>query len=300
MSFARQLVLGVVALVFLTLVTGRVAIVALRQTTSVQEAVARDFATDLMAVERLRFEAEHLVAATRGYLLRHDDLVGERFAKLIRQFEQLLEELHGRGLDAESQSYLGRIDTAAADYIATAKTLSTHQNELLEFLENTLSPKRELLQHYLAEFVRHQQNIFEDELRDARSSATHAQVTVMLTTGLALLLSGGSRRSCMRKLARMYAREQAAAAVAMREANARQELLAVVSHDLRNPLNTITLGASVLAESTPATAPGRRQVTAICERRRANDPPDRRAARRGAHRRRRRSSCIAARSPSAS
>lgn len=263
MSFARQLVIGVATLVLITVITGAVAIVALRDTTHVQEAVARDFATDLMAVERLRFEAEHLVASTRGYLIRRDHAGGTKFTDQSRELERLLDDLHARGLDEASQSFLHRIDAAAADYIATTKQVPAHDSDALGFYEEALQPKRELLQRYLTEFVEHQQNIFEEELRSARSAASSAQVTVVVTTGLALLLSTGLALVVMRKLGRLYTQERAAARLAQREATARQEVLAVVSHDLRNPLNTIVLASSLLDSAIDAQHPLRRHATAI-------------------------------------
>jgi signal transduction histidine kinase len=52
-----------------------------------------------------------------------------------------------------------------------------------------------------------------------------------------------------RKLSAQFARSRAAAEAARRATAARDELVAIVSHDLRNPLATITMGAGLLQET---------------------------------------------------
>ena len=56
--------------------------------------------------------------------------------------------------------------------------------------------------------------------------------------------------------ARLYLESQQAV-------RAREEVLAIVSHDLRNPLSSVTLGASLLQMSTTLTADDREQIDAI-------------------------------------
>ena len=80
---------------------------------------------------------------------------------------------------------------------------------------------------------------------------------------------------------------------AQRESAARKEVLAVVSHDLRNPLSAIVMGASLLNETLPEMGPGpRRQLGVIRKCGRSNDAHDRRVARCRADRCRLRSAFI--------
>src|SRR5262245_3987347 len=62
MSFRRVLGAGLTALIFMTVLTGTMSIVSLRGSSTIHEAVARDFEQDLLAVERLRSQAEHVAA----------------------------------------------------------------------------------------------------------------------------------------------------------------------------------------------------------------------------------------------
>ena len=79
MTFRSQLAAGHIALLVVTIVTGTASVVALRTTSTRPERVARDLATDVIAVQRLRFVAEQLVATSRGYLLTGDPATLERF-----------------------------------------------------------------------------------------------------------------------------------------------------------------------------------------------------------------------------
>src|SRR5690606_25588570 len=69
--------------------------------------------------------------------------------------------------------------------------------------------------------------------------------------GLVLVLSVGLAAMVLRRLDALFRAEQEATANAKREAVARQEVLAVVSHDLRTPLTTIVMGSTLLAEALP-------------------------------------------------
>jgi PAS domain S-box-containing protein len=66
----------------------------------------------------------------------------------------------------------------------------------------------------------------------------------------------GRRTGVALQSARSYRDAQAATI-------ARDEMLAVVAHDLRNPLNTISMGSSMMLEMTDASTPGRRQFEII-------------------------------------
>ncbi len=265
MSFGKLLLVGVATLVFITLATGAVSIAALHRTTMMEENVARDFATDLLAVERLRFQEEAVVASTRTYLLTHDSLADERFTQATEEFKTLLTELHARGLDRPSELLLKRLDAAAMDYMTSAKALASKQPGAPVAFESIIAPKRELFEQQLTEFVELQQQIFDSELRAGRASATNAQIEVMVSTALGLVLSAALAVIVMRNLTRHYDRERTANEAAQREAAARKEVLAVVSHDLRSPLNAIVMGASLLSETLPATGTPmhKRQLAAI-------------------------------------
>jgi signal transduction histidine kinase len=103
----------------------------------------------------------------------------------------------------------------------------------------------------------------------ARESAVSARAVArsmawVLTTGLGgLLLSVALGLTVFRRLAQQFRREEAARQEAIRAAAARQEILAVVSHDLRSPLGAILIGASLLERGIAPDSKARRQLDAV-------------------------------------
>ncbi|MGH9887622.1 MAG: sensor histidine kinase [bacterium] len=79
---------------------------------------------------------------------------------------------------------------------------------------------------------------------------------------MAILISTVLTLVSIRKLNAHYAREQEATELARRAVGARDELLAIVSHDLRTPVQAIAIAANILSE-TGVSAAGRRPLTTI-------------------------------------
>jgi signal transduction histidine kinase len=113
-------------------------------------------------------------------------------------------------------------------------------------LESSLSPARERFEDSIATMLRAEQAEFEHASRHARVFAGRTQQLVMIATGVGIGLSIALAWLSIRKLRGHYERERAATASAQRSSDARDELLAIVSHDLRSPLNAIGLIASLL------------------------------------------------------
>lgn len=256
MSFRRLLLAGVAILVFITVATGTVAVVALQNASSTHEHIDREFAANMLSIEDLRAQSEALIAARRAYVVQRTADNGERLAQTTARFRRLLSELHERNQDPASIAYLTAIDQAATEYIDATAIGNLDEDRLLATFEN--------FEHSVGHFVDQQDQEFDDQLAQARSATSRQQATVLATTGLVLALSVGLAVLVMRRLDWQFRAEQAATATAKREAAARQEVLAVVSHDLRTPLSTIVMGSALLEEVLPDAPRGpSRHVKAI-------------------------------------
>lgn len=243
MGFRRLLLAGIALVLFITVVTGTVAIVALHGATDRYERLGRELAEDLIGVEQLRAQAEELVATRRQYMKSSDPISRARMTAAATRMRQLLAELHRRNLDAASVRELQRIDKASADFTDDATARTEDVDGLMASFDR--------FEQEVTEFVDHQANRFDDDLDRARVTSSRHELAVMLTTVLGLLASIGLATVVMRKLGQQWREAQAATAVAKREAAARQELLNIVSHDLRSPLTAVTMGAALLAETQP-------------------------------------------------
>jgi signal transduction histidine kinase len=265
MRFRGQLIAGYAALLCVTLVTGTAAVTALRTTSMRLERVARDFTTEVSAVQQLRFEAEQLVAASRGYLLSADPKALDRFTSVSQRLNASLAVLRRRpelavdvaGIEQVSRAY---VDTA--DQAARRRTAASNPLTIIPFFESTLAASREQFEDAISRFVTREQNDFDLEAQHSRSFAARTQGMIVIATALGLMLSVLLAWASIRRLSAYYTREQAATAAARQAVAARDELVAIVSHDLRNPLATIAMATSLL-EETLEVAHVRKHVVAI-------------------------------------
>lgn len=265
MRFRSQLVVGHTALLFATLLTGSVAVVALHVANARVETVTRDLSTDMMTVERLRFQSEQLVATSRGYLLTGDGSTLTRFDDAARRLDTSLAQLRRRPDMARD---VDQIEAAMHTYIREAReaagrrTSANNPLAVLPFFEETLQPTRDRFEDAIARFVQREQDDFEGEWRAAHDFSHRTAGMLAVTTAFAIMLGVVLAWISIRKLNAHYAREREATAVARRAAAARDDLLAIVSHDLRTPLATIAMGTTLLDETVEGPRP-RKHIGAI-------------------------------------
>lgn len=96
-----------------------------------------------------------------------------------------------------------------------------------------------------------------------RMCAAHATV-VPVERDVEKLLAESLQRE--HDLARQYRLERAARLAAEEATHAREEILSVVSHDLRNPLGTIIMGASTLRDALDPADPKASRMVSIADR----------------------------------
>ena len=267
MQFRRQLVIGHSALLFVTTMIGATAMIAMHVASVRLERVAGDLAADMIAIERLRFQAEQVVATSRGYLLTGDPHTLERFEDAVTRVDSSLATLEHRRADLGDDD-ITRIDDATRTYVAAARraaerrTKTDDPRDVVPFFETTLAPARDRFESAVTGFVQREQSVFEQACGQARDFADRTPKIIGATTALAIALGIALAWLSIRKLNAHYAREREATIAARRAADARDEMIAVVSHDLRSPLAAISLGATLL-DTTIVDAPARKQLAMI-------------------------------------
>jgi signal transduction histidine kinase len=248
--FRRQLVIGHTALLFVTILTGAVAIIALGVTSSRLERVGHELAANVIAVQRLQFQAEQVVATSRGYLLTGDPETLVRFGDAVARVEGSLVTL--RRQHAELGDDASRVEEATRTYVAAARNAAERRSEtddpraVVPYFEQTLAPARERFDAAITGFAKREQDAFEHASHHARDFADRMRDLVAATTVLAIMLGVALAWLSMRRLGSQYARACAATSEAVRAVEARDELLAIVSHDLRSPLTAISIGTTLL------------------------------------------------------
>lgn len=210
----------------------------------------------VLAMSRIQFEAEHLVATTRGYLITADDRFLQARTRAEEQLTTSIERLRHDSTEWAQSNNLDEIERLASDYSTTLDRLLAEPSTRASMtsgpeLEGELQPIRTALAAALrdalaekeARVVRAREAI-EVNLRDEE------RITLLiglLGGGLAVVFGWLASRS----LQEMYARERAAVERAQRAVQAKDELLGIVAHDLRSPLTAITMKASLLGSELP-------------------------------------------------
>lgn len=120
-------------------------------------------------------------------------------------------------------------------------------------LRDRLIPAREELGARLEELVDHKRQLQDAARRAARRMDAHTFALTGAIGGAGVLLSVLLAWGFTNHLARMYGREREAAARAARAAAAKEDLLGIVAHDLRNPLGAIILKATLIDRRTAET-----------------------------------------------
>jgi len=209
--FRRQLLAGFSTSIGFAAIATWLAIGALRASADDETRLARQYGDQLVAIERVRAAA--------------DRMSDERPADAASELAARVDVLRDAVLSEASASDLVAIRAAVHDGGARAA-----------------------LHDHVRALVRREQASFERALAAAHERAGRAGLVVGLVGGIGLVLSAVLAGLVIRRLLRQHTAERDAMAEARRSAAAREEMLAIVSHDLRSPLGAIVTAAELLAD----------------------------------------------------
>jgi signal transduction histidine kinase len=232
------------------------------------------YADDLAHAARAQMAAERMVAVGRGYLLTSEPNLLVRVREAEGQLDIALQSLDRGEAVPHEGDLLGGVKRSAARYRQLlddtfgATPATEDRQALANTLREKLQPAREDLADRLAELVAHRQAL----QVAARKEATRlANRSVRITLGLgslALTLSTLLAWLFTRRLAEIYRRERASAHQVTLALAAKEELLGIVAHDLRNPLSAILLRASSIekGDRDQRTIKAAASIRATCQR----------------------------------
>jgi signal transduction histidine kinase len=259
-KFRTQLTLGVIALIAITSCIGVLAAITLYVTNSRSHATTRQVIDDLAVVQAVRVRAQQVVSAARGYLLAGDVEFREQLEAREEDLERSLRELRQRHQDPAVAAQLAVVEQRLLDYSqATARAARQRgKASVLSGIELTFERLLEPRQRALDEAVT---TLVSSERAKLDREAAHS-TDVLRTFSIALLFAwcAGTGLSItlavivVRRSTAQFRRVKEAEAVAEAHAAARKQLLDIVAHDLRSPLNAIVLGLEV-AERQRADVP---------------------------------------------
>lgn len=208
------------------------------------------YADDLGQATRAQMAAERMVAVGRGYLLTNEPDLLLRVREAEGQLDLALQSLDRGEPVPQEGNLLGEVKRSAARYRQLlddtfGETPATEDRQALaNALREKLQPAREDLAGRLAELVAHRQGLQMAARHEATRLATRSVRVTLGLGSLALTLSTLLAWLFTRRLAEIYRRERASAHQVTRALAAKEEILGIVAHDLRNPLSAILLRAS--------------------------------------------------------
>jgi signal transduction histidine kinase len=291
-TLSRALVVGfaaTAALVVAVLVTSVLLVDSSRRHT---ESVASAHTQDVVLAERLRTAAAGLEAVYQDVALRQGRTSPAELERRTRRFDTLVAELRAHVTSGEGALLLDGVVSAhhayraEVDAIAASEARGEHAS-----LERLFGARLELDRHIDLLVHHKEQRHLQSQIGAAHHGALvlggsigGAALTVAAVAGLGFWLTRSLRHRLEESDARRLEAERARAdalvasgeAERAREAaeaaiRIREDLLAIVSHDLRNPLMVVTTGLSLLVRMSPKGDEGSRLRAKVATMQRAGD-----------------------------
>ena len=207
---------------------------------------------EITQVERLRWEAGGIISSGRGYLLAGDPQLLAAAELARASFAGTLESLAREDLTDAGRALAQEVDRVAQRFLRTQEELFVARQrgiapELLAArFEQELLPRSRELGASVSRLVDHKEPLMRAHYE--RAKAARSALAYRLYGLLAALVLGslGTAWLVSRTLGLAFRREQEALGAARTAITARDELMGVLAHDLRNPLAAITLKAALL------------------------------------------------------
>jgi signal transduction histidine kinase len=221
---------------------------------------------EIALVERMQRNGELIVSGGRGYLVSADPALLAEVTTAKARFDENARMLRTMALDPQAIDLVSHVELTAERFMDVQQQLNDARQvdgtDVVRRFDSELRPVNRDLVNTLNELVRHE----ESELEQFYEQTQHERRVIELwldgLVGLLVLLGFGVAWYFGNLVSKAYRQEQSALETARAALGVRDELLAIVAHDLRNPLGAITMRAAMLREQA-TTDKGRQQAETI-------------------------------------
>jgi signal transduction histidine kinase len=250
------LIKGMVAGVAAILILGAGLVFSVRRFESVSTAQVthvRLKENEITAVERLRWSGELVVSVGRGYLISGDTEPLEKLRAAEATFDRNVIGLHSEELSPAEQRLVGDVELSARAFMNAQKELLAERAHadpatIRRRFEDELLPRRRQLERSLNALVAEKEAQIQDVYRQATMERGRLANRLYILLAVLVLVGLAVTWFFARRLEAAHRKEAEALQTARRALVARDELMGIVAHDLRNPLGAITLKAGVLRQ----------------------------------------------------
>jgi signal transduction histidine kinase len=259
-DFTTRAMAGYGAVVAILAVGMVFTIVRLDTVASAQSAHIRSEENKITIAERLRWSGELIVSTGRGYLIAGDPHLLARLRAAEVEFEQGVRALKADGAHPHAARLVAVVERAGSRFTAQQEQLVTARQRgekvegLVRRFETALLPLRGEFARALERLVAYKEAAIAAAYEQAAIERTRLTISMYVLLAVLVLMGLGVGWRFARLLGRSYRKEQDALEAARRALAARDELMGIVAHDLRNPLGAIAMKAALLqklAESEP-------------------------------------------------
>ncbi len=239
--------------VFLSTLITAFSVSALHSVISSNDLNAFNHAQALRDAERLRTVAHQKVSIGRGFLLTRDSQFFLKARQLDEEFRTRYSRLKERAepfaSSTNDRDFLLRTEEAQHIYerafqraMRIAKSSRGDQRKLVSYFDRTVMPRFDDWDRSLRDYSKAKEKQLADSRIAAHDAASRAMRLILIIGSAALILTIILGVIFTRTMSRLY--EELRLAV-----RAREDVLAIVSHDLRNPLSAVMLNADMLVRT---------------------------------------------------
>ncbi|MGK3996549.1 sensor histidine kinase [Sorangium sp. So ce1024] len=213
---------------------------------------------EITLMERIRWNCELSVVSGRGYLISGDETF-LRFAEESRvRFDENVRALRDQTLSPAALRLVEEVEKTARDFMRVREELFEARRRsppeatrsLVRRLDAELRPLRRELDGSLARLVEHKEAALVKYYDTARGDLDRLEVRMYTLLGALVLAGLGVAWYFSRLLGGSFEQVREAREAAHKAVAGRDELMAIVAHDLRNPLGAITLKAALLRRTS--------------------------------------------------
>jgi signal transduction histidine kinase len=207
---------------------------------------------EITLAERLRWGGELIVSTGRGYLISNDPTMLAKLLHARVEFDNRLLALRAVSLTSGSESLAIQVERSARNFIRMQKKLVAARNsaEAIQGLavrfERELIPLQRELSRSLDRLVKHKEAVLADIYAQVGKEMDRLATWMYGLLAMLIVLGSTITSYFARQTGRAYTKEQHALEIARRAVTARDDMMGIVAHDLRNPLNSIALKAALL------------------------------------------------------
>ena len=204
--------------------------------------------------ERLRWSGEAIVSTGRGYLISTDPAFLTQLDEAQARFDRGIAALMEGASDAPGITLLGEVETDARRFRSHQDTLvqaigTEDVRALAHRFEAELVPLQRELGHSLDRMIAYKEAAIGTVYDQVARERTRLRSMLNGLLGVLILGSVVIAAYVASLLGRSFRKEQEALETARRAVAARDEIMGMVAHDLRNPLASICLRAEVMRET---------------------------------------------------